>query len=285
MPSSSTCGWPAIGIAAAFTFVAAMLPREAEAVTLKEIQARGKLVVATEAAYKPFEFVEQGKIVGYDKDILDLIVAAWGVQLEQLDLPFAGLLTGLTEKKYDFVCTALLMNPQRAEKYAFTMPIAQSRVLLIKRKGDTKVKTVDDLTGVVVGTAAPPGGQTAAFMIHNDSLKAANKAAKNVVFFQGSIDTTLALFNRQVDAAVNSTLTWRPETGSYPKDTFELVGEVSSTFWIGWVTRLEDLELRDAINVEIRKLRDSGKLAELQKKWFGFAMEIPDTGYLPPGGK
>jgi len=48
------------------------------------------------------------------------------------------------------------------------------------------------------------------------------------------------------------------------------------------VTRPEDLGLRDAINVEIRKLRDSGQLEVMQKKWFGYAMPIPDSGYLPP---
>jgi polar amino acid transport system substrate-binding protein len=68
----------------------------------------------------------------------------------------------------------------------------------------------------------------------------------------------------------------------YP-DAFELVGTFGSPFWVGWVTRPEDLDLRDAINAQIRKLRDSGQLATWQKKWFGYTMEIPDSGYLPPG--
>jgi polar amino acid transport system substrate-binding protein len=32
-------------------------------------------------------------------------------------------------------------------------------------------------------------------------------------------------------------------------------------------------------------MRDSGQLKQWQEKWFGFAMEIPDSGYLPPGAK
>ena len=86
----------------------------AQATDLAEIKQKGKVVVGTEAAYAPFEFVEDGKIVGYDKDILDRIIAAWGVELEQLDVPFAGILTGLDQKKYDIVSTALIMNPERA---------------------------------------------------------------------------------------------------------------------------------------------------------------------------
>jgi polar amino acid transport system substrate-binding protein len=36
--------------------------------------------------------------------------------------------------------------------------------------------------------------------------------------------------------------------------------------------------------MKIKELRDSGKLYELQDKWFGFRMEIPDSGYMPEGG-
>jgi polar amino acid transport system substrate-binding protein len=43
--------------------------------------------------------------------------------------------------------------------------------------------------------------------------------------------------------------------------------------------------VRDEISDEIRKLRDSGELASLQEKWCGHKMEIPDSGYLPPGSK
>ena len=86
----------------------------------------GAVTVATEAAYYPFEFIENGKIVGYDEDVLHAIVEAWQVELEQLDLPFAGILPGLLQKKFDFVATALLINPDRAKRYAFTMPVPRS---------------------------------------------------------------------------------------------------------------------------------------------------------------
>jgi len=45
------------------------------------------VTVGTEAVYPPFEFVEDGKIVGYGKDILDYMIADMGVELTQLDLP------------------------------------------------------------------------------------------------------------------------------------------------------------------------------------------------------
>ena len=261
-----------------------MLAVSADATDLAEIKASGKVTVGTEAAYAPFEFVENGKIVDYDKDVLDRIVAAWGVQLDQLDTPFAGILTGLDQGKYDIVSTALIMNPERAAKYAFTMPVAIAQVAIMKRKGDAKVQSVEDLTGLTIGGPVPPSGPTSVLTNYNEELKAAGKGADDIANFQGDPELFLALANGQIDGAVETMLVINEAIKKQP-DTFEVVGTIGNPFYIGWVVRPADTALRESINEEIRKLRDSGELAKLQEKWFGFSMEIPDSGYLPPNAK
>lgn len=251
---------------------------------LSDIKSRGKAVVATEAAYAPFEFLQDGKIVGYDKDVLDGVIKGWNVQLEQLDVPFAGILAGLIEKKYDFVSTALLINPERAGKYAFTMPVASAKIGIMRQKDGSKLKSIDDLTGLIIGSPVPPAGPTTAFQHYNDELKAKGKGAAKHVFFQTAPDLYLALANGQIDGAADSMLTLAEGMKKQP-GKFEIAGTFGEPFYIGWVTRPEDTSLRDAINVEIKKMRDSGQLKQWQEKWFGFAMEIPDSGYLPPGAK
>jgi polar amino acid transport system substrate-binding protein len=258
----------------------AAAPKPASAGLFDDIKKRGQVTVATEAAYYPFEFVEEGKIVGYDKEVLDAIIKSWGLKMEQLDLPFAGVLPGLLQKKFDFVATALLMNPDRAKRYAFTMPVAQVKVGLMKRVGDTKLKTVDDLTGLTIVSGTPPAGPTVIFMHYNDELKTKGKGAADQKMLSSSPDEILALANGQADAMVESTPVLLGAMKKYP-GKFEIVGTFGDPFWVGWVTRPEDLDLRDAINAEIRKLRDSGELATMQKKWFGYTMETPDSGYLP----
>ncbi len=264
------------------SFGATVMPKAASAGLFSDIKKRGEVTVATEAAYYPFEFIEGDKIVGYDEDVLHAIVKDWGVKLNQLDLPFAGILPGLLEKKFDFVATALLMNPDRAKRYAFTMPLAQVRVGLMKRVGDTKVKSVDDLRGLVISSGTPPAGPTVIFMHYNDGLKAKGMEAKAQKMFSVTADEILALANGQADAMVESTPVLLGAMKRYP-GKFEIVGTFGAPFWVGWVTRPEDLDMRDAINAEIKKLRDSGELAKLQVKWFGNKMDIPDAGYLPEG--
>ncbi len=256
----------------------------ARAVDLAEIKARGKVVVGTEAAYAPFEFIQDGKIVGYGKDILDRIIAAWGVKMEQIDVPFAGILAGLDQKKFDFVATALIMNPDRVVKYAFTLPIAKGDVVFVQLKGSKKMKGVDDLSGLSVGSGTPPGGPAVVLTHYNDELKKSGKGAANIVRFPSAPETFLGLTNGQVDCLIQTDLVVQTAMKKQP-DTFEIVGKVGDPFYIGWVSRADDTKFRDEISGEIRKLRDSGELAALQEKWFGHKMEIPDSGYLPAGSK
>jgi polar amino acid transport system substrate-binding protein len=119
-------------------------------------------------------------------------------------------------------------------------------------------------------------------MHYNDELKSKGKNIKEQKMFSSSPDEFLALTNKQVDAVIESTPVLLGAMKKYP-GAFELVGTFGSPFWVGWVTRPDNLDVRDAINAQIRKLRDSGELAKLQTKWFGYTMEIPDNGYLPPG--
>jgi polar amino acid transport system substrate-binding protein len=251
-------------------------------VDVNQVKAKGKLAVATEALYEPFEFVKDGKIVGYGRDILDEIGKDWNVKIEQADLPFGGILTGLLQKKYDLVATTMIINPERVTKYAFTMPIAVTRVAALKKKGDTKVKSLDDLTGLTVGAIVPPAGPTAVLEKLNAKLTEQGKGAAKIVHFQSDPDMVLALANGQIDVAIENQLPLNTIVQKQPTK-FEIVGTTGDPFFIGWALRPDDTALRDAINAEIKRLRDSGLLAEFQKKWFGFTMTIPDSGYMPPG--
>jgi polar amino acid transport system substrate-binding protein len=264
--------------------VLSLFAATAQAQDLHAIKQRGTVNVGTQADYPPFEFIQDGKIVGYDEDLLNLVVSSWGVKLNQLDLPFAGLLTGLTQSKYDLICTALLILPGRGDVVSMTLPVAVARVGFYKRKGDTKVKSIDDLTGVTIGAVVPPSGPTAMMTAWNDNLKKIGKGAADIKYFQGSTDLALALLNGQVDVWTTTNLTMLAQMKKYP-DKFELVASFGDPYYYAWAARARNTSLRDSIDIELRKIRDSGKMKELQQKWFGLTMDLPDSGYLPPDGK
>lgn len=246
--------------------------------TLEMIKRTGTVTVGTEAAFPPFEFVEDGKIVGYGKDILDYIVADLEVELNQLDLPWQGILPGVLAGKFDFVATTVSVRPERVTQYAFTVPIAEGTTWTMKRMGDDSIASVEDLAGKVVGTQLSSAGEAAA----KEFEATLSEGFAELKLYTSYPETYLALANGEIDVVVQSL----PNLAVVAKEqpgVFELVGAIGSLSYMGWVTRPEDLDLRDYLSSKILEMRDSGELYELQDKWFGFKMEIPDEGYLPDG--
>ncbi|MEM7683371.1 MAG: transporter substrate-binding domain-containing protein [Pseudomonadota bacterium] len=263
--------------------LATLLATTAQAeTTLEKIKSIGKVTVGTEAAFPPFEFVEDGKIVGYGKDILDYIVADLGVELNQLDLPWQGILPGVLAGKFDFVATSVSVRPERATKYAFTVPIAEGTNWTMKRKDDGSITSVDDLAGKVVGTQLSSGGEAASKEFEEQLTAEGKGGYKELKLYTSYPETYLALANGEIDVVVQTLPNLAVVVKEQP-GIFELVGAIGGLSYMGWVTRPEDTDLRDYLSSKILEMRDNGKLYELQDKWFGFRMEIPDGGYLPEG--
>ncbi len=253
--------------------------------TLEHIRASGVVTVGTEAAFPPFEFVEDGEIVGYGKDILTEVVAALGVELEQLDLPWQGILPGVLAGKFDFVATTVSINEERAKRYAYTLPIANGQPYLMKRRGDASIGSVADMNGKVLGTQLASSAEPIARTLDGELKAAGGSGLADLKLYTAYTDTYVALATGEIDAVVQSLPNLAVLVKERP-EVFELVAPVESGVnytYMAWVTRPDDLDLRDFLSGVIRAMRDDGRLYALQDKWFGFRMEIPDDGYLPPG--
>ncbi|KJC48948.1 transporter substrate-binding domain-containing protein [Bradyrhizobium sp. LTSP857] len=253
--------------------------------TLDKIKRTGELTVGTEAAFPPFEFVKDGKIVGYGSDILAEVVKEFGVKkLNQLDLPWQGILPGVLAGKFDFVATTVGINAERAKRYAYTMPIADGVPYAMKRKGD-KLTKVEDLNGKVVATQLASSTEPVARALDAKLKAAGGTGFKELKLFTAFPESYVALASGEADAVIQSLPSLAALVKEKP-DVFELLAPTPQDggfSYLAWVTRPDDKDLRDAVSAVIRKMRDDGRLAALQKKWFGFEMKIPDQDYLPPG--
>lgn len=270
----------AIGLACAASHAA---PTLAET-TLEKIQRTKKVTVGTEAAYPPFEFIKDGKIVGFGRDVLDEIAKQWGVEVQQLDLPFQGILPGLIAGKFDFVATSVGINPERAKRYAYTLPIADSTAYAMKKTGNGEIKTVEDLRGKVVATQLASAVDPVAKAL-DKRLQATGGGFAELKLFPTFNDSFLAVANGTSDAALAGLPVLQNLMNERP-GIFELVGKAAVVpSYNAWVVRPEDQDLRDAINTALLKLKQSGKLAELQQKWLGMTYDLPEKDYLPEGAR
>ena len=272
----------AIVAGAMLTFFAAQVQPAFAGGLLNKIKKEKKLVVATEAAYPPMEFVKDGKIVGLGKDVLDIIVADLGVELIQHDLPFQGIIPGLLAKKFDFVATSMSITEERAKKVAYTLPLIIDYNEVAVRSQNKDIKSPWDLNGKIVGTQLASSNQEYAEKF-NEELKAKGGSGfKELRLYTAFPEIMMAMMNKQIDASSFPTIILATFNKKRP-GILKSVGRVGPTDPLCWITLPEDLDVRDYLNSMILKLRDSGKLYELQMKWLGTKIEIQDSGYLPPG--
>ena len=70
----------------------------------------GTLHVATEAAYEPFEYVRDGKIVGFDIELSAMFCEAYGYGLEIQDMRFDSVFPSVETGKCDFAAAGLIIT-------------------------------------------------------------------------------------------------------------------------------------------------------------------------------
>jgi polar amino acid transport system substrate-binding protein len=249
---------------------------------LEKIQSAGKIVVATEAAFKPIEYVEDGKIVGFGSDLLVEVVNDLGVEVEQLDVPFQGILTGLAAGQYDLIATSVAINPERAQSYAFSRPLFTIENVIVVAADNDSVTDVADLNGLLVGTQLGSSTEAVARNINDDLKAAGGSGYEDLRLYQTFPDTAFALRSGQVDALVIGSLSAGEFMAASP-DTFRVAMSYGDPVYISWVARPDSLDLLAAVNATITRLADNGELAALQEKWIGVATQSPADGYLPDG--
>ena len=244
---------------------------------LEKIKADKVFTVATEARFAPFEFVEDGKIVGYSADIMQEVMKALpGVELKRLDLPWQGILPGLAASRFDYVVTSVTVTPERMKAYKLSAPVADATMAILKRKGDAEISKPEDIAGKPVGSQAG-SAQLKALETFSAKLKAAGKDATTVSSYTDFSEAYADLGAGRLRAVVNS-LPNLLEAARQRPDAFEVVlPTFGPKTYFSWAGRndTDSATLNAFMDSELAKLNASGKLAEFQKKWFGAQMELP----------
>lgn len=263
--------------------VVGLLAPDSRAGLLDDIKKRKEIVIATEAGYAPFEYVEGGKIVGYHADILALVMkdlTDQGVKINQLDLPFASLLAGLQAKKYDMIATALFGTEERAKRFAFTVPTAFGTTGIVTRADNAAITKPDDLDGKTVGAPQATKYLDQMKALSEEFKKKGGKGIKEIKeYASGFTEIYADIENGRIDAAPNGmpnlAVLLKQQPGKY-----KLAGQVGDPTYFAWATRKEDQDLLEYLNSQMLKLKKAGTFGELQKKWFGFTMDLPDVPTL-----
>ncbi|MGE6689905.1 transporter substrate-binding domain-containing protein [Stutzerimonas stutzeri] len=252
---------------------------------LQRVQQRKQITIATEARFAPFESVENGKIVGYGADLMTYVLKDLPeVKVKQLDLPFQGILPGLDTGKFDFVVTSVTVNKARFEQFAFTVPIAESTVALLKRGNDDSISSLNDLNGKVVGSQSG-SGQLQVLQAYDQKLKDAGQPGLKAIRQYVSFDEAYAdLALGRLDGVAQSLSNLGPLIKSRPGVFSTLSDMLGPQTYYGWVGRkdADSASLVKLFSDGIARANRDGTMKALQEKWFGFTMDVPADAMPEP---
>lgn len=141
---SSTTASGATEAATATTGAAIQLPAE--------YADKGTLVVATDAAYPPNEFIDEdgSTIVGMDPDLAAALGEKLGVEMKMEAAGFDAILPGLASGKYDLGMSSFTDTKEREKTVDFVTYFRAGTSFFTKAEGGTEVNGLEDLCGLKV---------------------------------------------------------------------------------------------------------------------------------------
>ncbi len=110
---------------------------------VKTVEA-GKLIMATNAAFPPYEYYEGTDIVGIDAEIAKAIADKLGLELEIVDMEFDSIIESVKGGKADIGLAGITVSEERKEDVDFTESYATGVQVIIVTE-DSTIVSVDDL--------------------------------------------------------------------------------------------------------------------------------------------
>lgn len=218
-----------------------------------------ELLIATDTAFVPFEFKQDGKYTGFDIELWDAIAKEAGLKYSLRPMDFNGIIPGLQTRNIDAALAGITIRDDRKKVIDFSDPYYESGLAILVAKDNTDIKTAKDLEGktvaVKIGTATV------------DYLKSNVPNAKLKLF--PNIDNAfLELATGRVNAVVHDTpnLQYFAKTGG--EGRVKVVGSLKSGDFYG-IGFPKGSDLVPIVNNALKVIHANGKYDALYQKWFG----------------
>ncbi|MCL2146988.1 MAG: transporter substrate-binding domain-containing protein [Synergistaceae bacterium] len=217
------------------------------------------LLVGTESTYPPYESRnEQGELIGFDIDLMNIIADKLGKKVDWQDMAFDSLIPTLIAKRIDAVIAGMSITEERALRVAFTEPYEISVSAFITRE-DSDIKDTAALNGKSIATQIGTVQETFAHAIEGAEVKTFQKfddCAREVLL--GRADAAL------MDIPVAKEFVNQKDfVGKIIIGFEQIITEGGKAICL----HLDDKDVADKMSDIIKALEESGELQALREKW------------------
>lgn len=228
--------------------------------TTNEGTEKKKLTVATSPDFPPFEYYDDnGKVVGIEIDILNLICDELDYELDLQTMNFDAVLTGVSSKKYTVGASGISVTPDREENMLFTTPYCLAAQAIVVKEG-SEITSKANLEGKKVSVQL---GTTAQEYCTSNGY--------TVDAYEANADAQTALVTGKVDAWVIDDLTAAEMVAAYNAENADaklvVLDEAMTTEPYAFGLGFGNEDLVKEIDKVLNKLVEDGKIEDIFEKY------------------
>ena len=239
---------------------------------LARIAESGTIRVGMSAGQPPYNMKNRdGKIIGMDADLAELLAASLEVELEIVEMPFSELLDSLESGKVDLIISGMTATLQRNMRAAFVGPYMLSGKSILARSETIAALKSEDMNREDLKIAALAGSTSERFV----RLRAPNANLTPTDTYDRAVemlmDNDVDLFVADMGIVMLSRLR-APEAGLVSS------AQPLNVEPIGIAVPANDPLLLNLVQNYVQALASGGALEQLRKKWFesgGWLAQLP----------
>ncbi|HSX09923.1 MAG TPA: basic amino acid ABC transporter substrate-binding protein [Candidatus Saccharimonadales bacterium] len=213
------------------------------------------LVIGIDPTFQPMEYTQNGKMVGYDVDLANLLSKQLGVKVVFKNIIFDNLFTALQNQQINMIISAVTITPERQKKYDFSEAYLNAGQVIITQKNNVLIKSPTDLKGKKIGVQQGTTDESEALKYTSQDL---------VIRYADFVQATKALVDGKVDAIVTDLPSAQGIVSTNP--TLKISSDPFTNDYYGIVFRKGDPNVKQ-INKALDSLRVRGFLTDLKHKW------------------
>ena len=224
----------------------------------------GKITVASNIAYPPFESSPRGGPRGFDIDLMNEIGKRAGFEVEYENVRFDTILRGLDTDLFDAAISAMTITEEREQQIDFSDPYFNADQALLVAS-DSEVQSIDDLAEAPVGVQAGSTGQIEAEELLDDEQIGEVKPYTTIG------EAFAALQDGKVEGVIY-------DLSAAHRKIMDNGGEIKfvepiSTGEQYGIAFPEDSPLVNPVNQALLEIKEDGTYKKLYKKWIGMPPE------------
>jgi len=207
-----------------------------------------ELIMVTEAGFAPYEYYENGEIVGVDVDIAKEIAKELGKELVVKDVSFDSIINEVKTGKADFGAAGISYSDERADQVDFSINYAVSKQVVIVREGSL-INSINDISNKKI--AVQLGSVADTYVTKNYKRSEIVRQKKYLAAIQDLKDSKVdcvVMDELPAREILNSNSGLKILSGSLVNDSY------------GMIVKKGNTELLNAINKVLNRLISEGKI-------------------------